>query len=149
MITKFNSFLMLFVFSIGCFIGNKFQSRPEHPGISQDQNQQQAQGQAQESSQDCSVEVGKKTNADGSIEEFFRLRAANALKQGQDQGQAQAQKQQINQNESKIDIFGGAGLSTKIQGWGSIEAVTGRHSLEYLTNGHEHIGLYKVKILSF
>lgn len=147
---KLNALLMLAIFAFGCFIGNRFKDgQAPPPDISQAQAQSQDQKQAQESSQDCSVEVGKKTNPDGSIEDFFRFRAQNKLNQGQENQQAQAQKQEIKQNEPKIDIFGGGGLSSEFQGWGSVEAITGRHSFEYLSNGREHIGLYKIKILSF
>jgi hypothetical protein len=149
MLSKSNAFLMLFIFAFGCFIGNRFKGSDRPPKASQEQNQAQAQKANQESSQDCSVEVGKKTNPDGSIEDFFRFRALNKANQGQDQSQAQAQKQEIKENEPFLTIFGGGGFSSKIQGWGSVEAITGRHSFEYLSNGPEHIGLYKVKILSF
>jgi hypothetical protein len=147
---KTNSILMLVIFAFGCFIGNRFKNDQTPPTMSQQQDQKQDQAMNQESSQDCSVEVGKKTNPDGSIEEFFRLRALNNAKQGMNQAQAQTQKQEIKPQASTIDIFGGAGASSKIQGWGAVEVVlSNKHSFEYVSNGSEWIGFYKVKILSF
>ena len=142
MTPKFNALLMLAIFAFGCFVGNKFKDgQAPPPDMKQTQAQSQDQTQDQESSQDCSVEVGKKTNPDGSIEDFFRFRAHNKLNQGQANQQAQVQQQEIKQNDPSIEIFGGGGISSKFQGWGAVEAITGRHSFEYLSNGHEHIGI--------
>lgn len=149
MISKTNSIFMLLFFAFGCFIGNKFKDSAHPPDISQKQDQTQGQKQGQESKQDCSVEVVKKTHPDGSIEEFLRLRAANALKQGQEQNQAQAQKQEIKVDESTIDIFAGGGVGQNIKPWGSVEVVAGSHSFEYIQSGSEWVGLYKIKLLSF
>lgn len=147
--TKFNYFLLIAVFSIGCFIGNKFSNSSAPPVMDQYQAQDQAQKQGQDAQGGCVVESGKKTNPDGSIEDFFRFRASMQAQQGQNSNQSQAQEQKITPQQSTIDIFGGGGVSSKKQGWGAIEAVAGSHNFEYLTNGPEWIGLYKIKLLSF
>lgn len=147
--TKLNYFLLLSAFALGCFIGNKFSNSSTPPAMEQHQAQDQGQKQGQDAQGGCLAEVGKKTNPDGSIEDFFRFRASMQAQQGQNSNQSQAQDQKIIPVDSTIDIFGGGGVSSKKQGWGAAEAITGKHSFEYLTNGPEWIGLYKIKLISF
>lgn len=146
--TKLNYFLLAFAFAVGCFIGNRFKDSPP-PAVSQNQSQDQSQDQGQKALGACVAEVGKKTNADGSVEDFFRFRANMKANQGQNSAQAGTQSQVLVQADASIDIFAGGGASSKGQGWGAAEAITGKHSLEYITNGPEWIGLYKIKVLSF
>lgn len=149
---KSSASIGLFIFAFGAFIGNNFKGsgkKTEAPAISQEQTQQQAQNHGQSAQNGCVAEVGKKTNPDGSIEEFFRFRASQGVSQAASSDQSAAQSQKIGADESKIDVFAGGGLSSSIHGWGAVEVISGRHSVEYLTNGPEYIGLYKFKILSF
>lgn len=131
----------------GIFIGKNLDGFGK-PEVKQEQTQQQAQNQDQKAQSGCVAEVGKKTNPDGSIEDFFRFKASSDVSQGSGQSQAASQTQVV-LSQSSIDIFSGAGLNSKLQGWGAVEIIAGRHSLEYLTNGPEYIGLYKIKLFSF
>jgi hypothetical protein len=146
---KLKIFAGLLIFAFGCFIGNKFSNSSAPPAMEQHQAQDQGQKQGQDAQGGCVAEVGKKTNPDGSIEDFFRFKANMKANQGQNSNQSQAQEQKITPVDSTIDIFGGGGVSSKKQGWGAAEAIAGRHSFEYLTNGPEWIGLYKIKLISF
>jgi len=148
---KLNSshLLSILLFLVGCFLGNKFGNSGEKQSLSQEQNQQQAQNHGLNAQNGCVAETGKKTNPDGSIEDFFRFRAAAQANLNSNQSQSSDQKQKIEPQEPSIDIFAGGGASSKGQGWGAAEAITGRHSFEYLTNGPEYIGIYKIKVFSF
>lgn len=145
MIQKYS--LLIAALIAGIFIGKNLDGFGK-PKAEQKQEQKQGQNQAQNAQSGCVAEIGKKKNADGSIEDFFRFRASSDVSQGSGQSQAASQTQVVS-NERSVDLFAGAGLSSKIKGWGAVEVIAGRHSFEYLTNGPEYVGLYKIKVISF
>ncbi len=149
MTPKISLILGLAVFAFGAFVGNRFKENA--PPLKIEQSQQQAQGQSmnQESTQDCQAEVSKVTHPDGSVEEFFKLRSSAKLSQASSQDQTQAQVQKITPEDSSIDVFGGGGAGNQLKPMASVEVIFGKHSVEYISNGHEWIGLYKIRLLQF
>lgn len=142
-----NKIFILSAFLFGLFLGIKIKPSQKPPEISQDQNQKNNQGQSQ--SGECVVSQKKITRPDGSIEEFFELKASQKQAQGQSQDQTQKQAIKID-STPEGGLFLGGGINTDLKTKASIEAVIGSNSFEISSDlKKDHVFEYKKRVFEW
>ena len=140
----------LAIFAAGGFTVHQLTPPPPAPEIpvaaaSAGQNLQE------EKKQDCGVELQRRQNPDGSVDEFFKVWANSTEKRLQDiRAEAAVTPPAPAAKESLDGLYAGGGTNTGLKGFGAAELILGAHSHEFISDGNrDHLYLYKIKVWSF